>query len=557
MLHDDYFPPPWQAQFRKLSEQVREVSMEFSRRFRPASAIQSSYYLDGQPVTRPSAKNSTHVYRSQLASSLRAFQKRVPREPLDVEETQVLHCRPVSSCSNNRKEGTTGGQRYLSSKSKGVMRSARPKSVPARSYHSTSTDQAQDPVGDYFSTIDSQLLSRLVLLKRPHSAYGDRVPSLDSLTSGGSPTENTTPRRQNRSGEDVSSMSGLESNLTDDSDYPDDEAGKGEEPLLDRHRDIAQMTLRPEKWDDIYNPPTRNDPRRFDFDAETIDLPEYEFADPLPDYCAGLDLLAVNSPQNPLNMVAKETGDSRLLIHLIKRLADMEKYQTETVQAENKRKEKLRQSIARPKLVKTPTFSGNVRDRSCSSECLQIACTGNCPCKRNQSDRCGHHGDTVIHAGSVDVEYDLCMRQNQSPPESSKVPERPCWSQSCNSCKKGHMAKYINANNVILGRPRSGNSTYSSGQGTRKLKDLRTKDSSQLTSGVVSEFEKLGMKTNKPPYCKSRIRPKGRNAISPGKSFFSQRRESLTKLTTKQRLQAMTGIKSTAKRATRRPLTAE
>lgn len=460
-----------------------------------------------------------------------------------------------------RKEGTTDSQRCLSSKSKTVARSARPKSVPARSYQSTITDGALNQAGDYFGTVNSQLLSRLIPLKRPHSAYGDRVLSLDSLTSGGSPADNTTPRRQSKAEEeeDVSSTSGLECNMTDDSDSSDDEAGKGEEPLLDSHRDIPQMSLRPEKWDDIYSPPTRNDPRRFDFDAETVDLPAYEFAEPLPDYCAGLDLQAVTSPPNPLSMVTKEAGGDRLLIQLIKRLADMEKHQTETVQAENKRKDKLRHGISRPKQVKTPTFSGNVRDRSCSSECLQTACTGNCPCKRNQCDRCGHHGDTVTLSGSVEVTYDLCKRQNQSPPEYNQALERPHRPRSCNSCKKAHIAKYINANNVILGRPRSSNSTYSSAQGSQRSKDLRANDSSQLSSTVVSEFERLGMKSNKPADCKSSLRPKGRNAILPGKSFFSQRRESLTKvgLTLKQRLHVMADRRSAPKRATRRPLPAE
>ena len=176
--------------------------------------------------------------------------------------------------------------------------------------------------------------------------------------------------------------------------------------------------------------------------------------------------------------------------------------------------------------------------------CLQLCCIGDCnvpPQKPNNCKVCGefHPGGSCFeNVYSNKKRSDRVSLEDDPPKLQPKL--RP---RSCHSCQRHNPAKVINANNVMLGRPKSGHTTFARGQNNNKQPPSRSASASQITPDIERELWKLGINPNtiikpepKPPV-EPPQRPstacaapttRGRAAIAPGKSYFSQRRSSLT-----------------------------
>jgi hypothetical protein len=179
-----------------------------------------------------------------------------------------------------------------------------------------------------------------------------------------------------------------------------------------------------------------------------------------------------------------------------------------------------------------------VRDKRCCGLCLQSACVGDCPEKRPRlpAGRCDKCFQPLCTGACQDSRYDQRMRSPRSsdnlvledrpPPPPPRPPSR-----GCHSCARRHNAKLLNANCLLLGRPKSLLVTYSRGKAsTRPPRDLRPASATTLHSSLIKDFEKLGIEPQQPapPKAAQPSRPRSRHALMPGKSSRSQRKASIS-----------------------------
>ena len=176
------------------------------------------------------------------------------------------------------------------------------------------------------------------------------------------------------------------------------------------------------------------------------------------------------------------------------------------------------------------------QSKNCEEDCTQLACAGDCKSK-GSGKRCPHCKQTFCNGMCTEYEYHLFVRTPRE--DDDYFPTRP---KSCKSCcrstTKNTVKSTVNANTVILGRPKSAFATFSSARHQSAKPKALTVSQTPGAEQVSSDLAKLGLtapdekKENgvkeRPHTAKAQSRPKGRDAILPGKSFQSQRRNSLT-----------------------------
>ena len=216
-----------------------------------------------------------------------------------------------------------------------------------------------------------------------------------------------------------------------------------------------------------------------------------------------------------------------VLMGILDRLVDLERLQIETEEWEQRRLSQVNKKSKRAATAKSGT-----RDKRCCNKCLQPACVGDCPEKNVQSTVCEMCRQTFcVSSQCKETKYEQRMRLPRDE-ERAQTP-KPQLPRACKSCQAKTNAKLINANNIILGRPKSGNVTFSRGQSAPKPRDLRPTNDNSTNQDIIRDFEKLGLAPTQPNRQNSAARiqrPRSRNGMLPGKSFHSQRRDSLTEI---------------------------
>jgi len=327
--------------------------------------------------------------------------------------------------------------------------------------------------------------------------------------------------------DDTSTTSGIDSGASDN-DSRSSEEDSDFEPEIDQDIAIPQFNLRPEKLDQLYLPEPKRGWRQYDFDMSNIDVPPYEFANPFPEYMDDLDLgQMARLKWNWRNHVKVKVDREPDLEGLLDRLVEFEKLQMDTVDWENKRASQNRKMAAK----RVASAKSVTKDRRCDPNCLQAACFGDCPEKLVATNKCEICQQGFCTGNCKETKYEQRMRQPRMDEERPVTPKPP-FPRACTSCQRRHNAKYINANILVTGGQRLNTTTFTRGQSSVRAKDLRPKTPTNLTKDVLQEFEKLNIETTQPsrPNTAGLNRPRSRNSMFPGKSFNSQRKNSLTEL---------------------------
>ena len=408
----------------------------------------------------------------------------------------------------------------------------RPKSVPATALQSRGSQNRRSETPSNvsqgrFDTLSPFVISDL-LRKSEHvvnsgserDSTPEKSPLIEILQ------EETRQLVETERDDDASTTSGIDS-AASDNEIVSSETDSDFEPVIIADVNIPELNLRPEKLDAIYVPEPKRGWRQFDFDMSNIDIPPYLFKDPFPDYLDDVDLQQMARQKwNWRHHIKQKTGPRPDdLEGVLDRLVELEKLQMDTVAWEHKRLQ-LRKSASRR------SASAKLKDRRCCSQCLQATCCGDCPDKTVQSNLCEFCRQSFCTGTCKEMTYDQRMRQARLEDERPVTPKIP-FPRACNTCQKKNASKFINANNIILGQPRFNNATFSRGQFSNKIKDLRPKSETSFSHNILSEFEKLGIDPTQPrPNTTMPVtyRPRSRNALYPGKSFNSQRKNSLTEV---------------------------
>ncbi|KAK3086235.1 hypothetical protein FSP39_015604 [Pinctada imbricata] len=487
-------------------------------RGRISDLLQKLYTQQPSPV-----ENGSQLYRSQLAASLKAFKPKdwPPLKFKDIDSS-FLRCKPINT--QPERNPTPPPSRYTS-----PLRPRRPVSVPAGALRRPDTPVDVRPGN--FDTLNPRMLARLMGDSRVAQTYGDIIPLNERLAETEDEETKTekSEEKSKKAKDDENSTSGIESSQTDDdSGSSSDDEDSDFEPTVDRDRKVPDLVLRPEKLDSLVVPDSAKGWRKYDFDADNVEIPEYEFADPLPEPFRDIDLRQMARLKwNWRDQTKARPGDG-CLNGILDRLVDLERLQIETEEWEQKRMSQINKRSKR-----TATAKNGNRDKRCCNKCLQPACVGDCPEKVVQSTVCEMCRQPLcVSSQCKETKYEQRMRL---PRDDERAPTpKPPLPRACKSCQSKTNAKLINANNLILGRPKSGNVTFSRGQSSMKPRDLRPNVSNEGNQqDIIRDFEKLGLNStqNSRQNSASRIqRPRSRNGMLPGKSFFSQRRDSLTEV---------------------------
>ncbi|KAL4235152.1 hypothetical protein ACF0H5_006790 [Mactra antiquata] len=518
------------VEFRRLQEQVKDVSLNLRNRFR-TSAYQSPSTETkpgfGEKLYQRPNESPSQVYRSQLASSLKAFQNK-HWAPLNYQELEsnYIRCKPVQTTYDNRPSTS------CSMRAGSASRNNRPKSVPPSSLRakSASGNRSDTPTSirpGPFDTLRPQVISDLMgPSERPTSSYDgpadDKSPFVEELVA---------ETKKLLDNDDAFSTSGIDSGASD-AESPSSDEDSDFEPDIDQTINIPDLNLRPEKLDHFYIPEPKRGWRQYDFDMTNIDLPPYEFQSPFPEDLEDLDLgQMARLKWNWRNHVKVKKTREPDLEGMLDRLVEFEKLQKDTIDWENKRAAQVKKALPR-RNNSAKSLQSLVKDKRCESSCLQATCFGDCPEKLSASVSCEHCRQSYCTGTCKEVKYEQRMRQARQEEERPVTPKSP-FPRACTSCQKRHNAKFINANNLVLGTQRYNNATFNRGQGSLKTKDLRPRTPAGLPKDVLKEFEKMNIDPSPPPRpstSASIARPRSRNAMFPGKSFSSQRKNSLTEL---------------------------
>lgn len=400
-----------------------------------------------------------------------------------------------------------------------------------------------------FDTLTPRVLSELLgddPWPLSSMAYGDKI--WERVGSKQSSKEVPRPINLDISTSGFGSEGG-EDDEEDDNDYNDEDESSesdsgGFEPSLEQARRnmfTAQSVfrLRPERLDAIYTPEDKRDMRRFDFDAGNVDTPPYLFTCPLPLPFSELNLqLCAREDRDwrkQLSLPLPESVATQNTCVILDRLVEMEKAQivTKEWEARKLRKQSRRQQSSGSS---SRSASARMRDKRCCGLCLQVACVGNCPEKWLATDgRCDKCRELLCTGACQNTRYEQHMRQilgtslgvgDKSP--ATFAPRPP--SRGCHLCKERNNAKIINSNNLLLGRPKSCNATFSRGKASNRPRDLRPTSAFDLSASLLKDFERLGIEPQQPlPQPKSlSSRTHSRNGLLPGKSAKSNRKNSIS-----------------------------
>ncbi|XP_071174614.1 uncharacterized protein MAL13P1.304-like isoform X4 [Mytilus edulis] len=509
------------VEFRRLQDQVRDVSFNLRNRFRTSAYQHEQRYKEIQVNLVPGKKlyqqpnptpleNATQLYRSQLAASLRAFK---PKEwpPLNSQEleTSYLRCKPIN-CQNDS---------HSSPPTRCSARS-RPKSVPPSAFRNRAQPKRSDTPTDVrpgnFDSLNPRVLSHLLNDTLTTSSYGEIAATYNQNG------DESSSKTKDTKDDDVST-SGIESNPTDDTSSSDDEDDSDFEPEVDENRLAPELYLRPEKLDSLLLPDSAKGWRKFDFDADNVSYPYYPFSNPLPESFRELDMRQIARLKWNWRDQTRQRSREKGVDDILDRMVELERLQMETEDWEQKRSAQINKRYSKRAMsAKVP------RDKRCCGKCLQPACTGDCPEKFVQSEICELCRQQFCVKSCADTKYEQRMRQSRLD-DKIPVPKTPN-PKYCKSCQTKHNAKLVNANNIVLGRPKSCNSTYSRGQASNKPKDYRPRSDTPVSIDMFQEFDKLGIDAQQPvrPTTAKVQRPRSRNSSFPSKSFYSQRRDSLT-----------------------------
>ena len=309
--------------------------------------------------------------------------------------------------------------------------------------------------------------------------------------------------------------------------------------------------------DAIYVPWARGDQRKYDFDASHVDTPPFEFKLPLSDGMNSLNLKELSRTERSwVTMVTAKPEDARESA-IVTRLIQMEKLQRKTVDVERE----WRLNRYRRNRVRSAGGQGQIgvttrgrQDMTCCPDCIQIACVGDCPSKNVPPGFCTGCNEKHCKGDCHVSVYEKRTRLESNDLDDENKGQKVIRTKSCASCQQRHNAKLINGNNVINGQPKSAYATFSRGQSSVRPKDLRPRSVTDGTyADLESELERLGLVSSdrevsdntgkqERPQTAGTIngsrRPRGRAAIIPGKSFFSQRRNSLTDLSKEERIKS-------------------
>ncbi|XP_074644125.1 uncharacterized protein LOC141900980 [Tubulanus polymorphus] len=481
------------SQFRKLADQVREVHIGYPGRIRTSTSFRN---LRSAPTKND---NQPILYRSQLAESMKVFQKktwnphdsttetrRFRREPLHVR------CKPIMGSNPWQTETKTlNTSKYV------YEPRQRPSSSPAK--------MRDNQTGEFDSLSTSNIYS-IAACDIIDSGFGDITDNGDKAIS--------------------------ESDMSDDENIP--------EPSVDESRCAPDLYLRPENMQAVYSAEHPRDYLKYDFDASRVLLPSYEFEYAGPIEFKHVDFNDLSKFDKDWREMTKRRPANVADEAMIDRFIQLERLQTKTIEWEISKKEKARAAIrhkmALSQILKSQgrrAQSARSRDRKCCGNCLQPACTGDCPTKKAAQHICIQCRQPYCNGRCAQSSTAYTDHTRQTPIGSddddvrSKPPTRP---QSCNACQnRTSRGKLINANNIIMGRPRSSHATYSSGGRCAKIgKDLRPRSGIQVDDDLSKQFDKLGVDQHSRPSTAKRTKIKGRSAVIPGKAFHSQRHNSLT-----------------------------
>ena len=458
-----------------------------------------------------------------------------------------------------------------------VRHKRRPKSSPP--------DASGGQVGEatYGSTNDFDSLTPSVVYElsegqQPESLYGDRPESaLDIIDDDGTQSlENDPDYQLSETGTRCRTPAIADRDTDIDSDEDDTR-----EPILEefqqRQMAIPQLELRPEKVDSFYIPGLpKGDRRKYDFDAEHVDIPPYEFAPALSQPLRNMNLKEICMGEKNWRELTSDGTEDAVEALIVDRLIELEKLQVKTEQNEERAKERAKSAKLRTGLRNRSgsarALSSRAKEKWCCPDCTQPACVGNCPTKDDAPPACllcrGKHctGTCTESAYCAHIRAD----RNEANGDSKSRTRLPPRLRSCGCCQRRHNAKFINANNLILGRPRSGNATFARGQSSQKPTDLRPKSAGGATvsTDMEKEFEKLGLNptakdgrkedsvSQRPLTAGPRTGCRGRAGVIPGKSYFSQRRNSLTDSSARTRLRLAAAAKRRKSMKDQRPKTA-
>jgi hypothetical protein len=342
-----------------------------------------------------------------------------------------------------------------------------------------------------------------------------------------------------------------------------DASEEGPEPEVDVERKIPVLALRPDVVDFSYATDGKRDYRKYDFDATEVTIVPCEFVYGGPQGFQTVDFNDLSKFDKDWRHMIKRRPQVKEEEQLIDRFLELERLVTKTVEWEDRRRERCRTANRRRQAErdaakregKLRVQSAKYRGTKCCSECLNQACTGDCPMKKTSAQYCVHCRQEYCDGRCVHSTYNNHSRHSPSSEsdEEDKLKPKP-RPRSCVPCQRKNTSKYINANQILLGRPRSSHATYSAGRKTAVLKDgVKIDDPLNVHADLVKELDRIGLDTDqvsRPNTAKGRKKFRGRPSVVPGKSYFSQRRDSIQKDRVKSAPARIRRVKSAQKRPT-------
>lgn len=203
------------------------------------------------------------------------------------------------------------------------------------------------------------------------------------------------------------------------------------------------------------------------------------------------------------------------------RCLEFERLQLATEKVEDSRFSKTRQYIRQKSASSTLSRSRVQSAKSskvnskCTADCTQVACVGDCPEKSLLCSSCNKKSCSGCCASQQYVDYTRLTADNNV--GKTKKATRP---SSCNSCSREiSIVKKLNQRQTQLGRPKSSHYTYSQAKkSVRQPLDLRA-----TTQQLDFNESTLDCRPSTAPNSR-----RGRDSVAPHKSYYSQRRVSLT-----------------------------
>lgn len=510
-----------QNTFRQLTKQVKDVNMQMSRRY-TGCGLKS--YHSSNPST------SLVIHPSQLAASLPTHKPSI-QEYKDWDTTQP-HPSVEVICTSMKQE-----ERKQRPKSHDV-RSPRRCVVPPR--RPKSSLPPSDRGKDNFDHLSSNIMGKLV---------GDANENQEPEFSG--PFEIVAKGFYQQLSDSSDSEDGIDLNAvtpphnpysTTDLENLRWERFRQEKQYMEKK--LLGVRLLPE----VFNP----EDSMFEYRTSNASSPELDpFPEALSEPFCYMDLLELSAEEDWRKAVRKvpEELEEELIMD---RLIEMERFQEETSKLERKESlpSKKGPSVLEEKkgwnsVAAKPTerahndLDQKHKSKNCSENCLSVACAGNCSVKLEVPPKgCRHCYQNYCKGQCTEYGYHLHVRR---PRDSLQKRPRP---KSCHSCSKSgkKVLNTMNANNVILGRPRSAFSTFSSVQMTN-VKPSKMACTNESDGGLVSQrLRKLQLKAPMekekvnstpsnglaPRRVKSARHLTGRDALLSGKSYHSQRKNSIT-----------------------------